>query len=320
VIKEYSQFDFLVGALLFLRGIESIDGQLEAYRKAGKIASMVRKEVARLVQPRKRIIEICEETESMIRRLGGFPAFPTNVSIDHVAAHYTSPPGDETIIPEDGLVKVDLGASIDGYLSDTEVTVDLSGKEIAMVDTAERALRAAISIIKAGIDVNQVGKTISDTITGAGFKPISNLTGHSLARYELHSGTSVPNVPTRSGHVMREGEIYAIEPFVTKPDGKGYVKDTDSAFIFSCSEMESRVNQNDDPDVKLLTELRRRFGKLPFALRWFDLDLDLKQFRKLVRSGSIASYPVLVEGGKRIVAQAEHTVLVKKHECDVLTI
>jgi methionyl aminopeptidase len=294
--------------------------ELDAYRRAGRIASAVRKEVQQLVQPRRRVKEICEETEKMIRRMGAFPAFPTNVSVNHIAAHYTSSPEDETVIPDDALVKVDLGASIDGYLSDTAVTVDLSGKEIAMVDAAEEALRAAISIIRTGIDISQVGKTISSTIADAGFKPISNLTGHSLARYELHSGTSVPNIPTGSGHVMREGQIFAIEPFVTKQNGKGYVKDTDNVFIFSCNQIRSHVNPSDDPSEKLLIELERRFRRLPFALRWLDQSPDLKQFKRLVRSGSIISYPVLVEGGKKIVAQSEHTVLVKKHGCEVLTI
>jgi methionyl aminopeptidase len=303
-----------------LRTTYSAKEELEAYRRSGRIASAVRKEVQRLVQPRKPIKEICEETENMITKMGGLPAFPTNVSINHIAAHYTSSPEDETVVPEDGLVKVDLGASIDGYLSDTAVTVDLSGKEVAIVDAAESALKAAVSIIKAGIDISQVGRTIGSAIANAGFKPISNLTGHSLARYELHSGTSVPNIPTGSGHLMREGQIFAIEPFVTKQNGKGYVKDTDSAFIFSCDEITSHANPSDDPSVKLLVELGRRFGRLPFALRWLDQSLDLKQFKRLVRSGSIVTYPVLVEGGKRIVSQAEHTVLVKKYGCEVLTI
>jgi methionine aminopeptidase len=119
---------------------------------------------------------------------------------------------------------------------------------------------------------------------------------------------------------MREGEIFAIEPFVTKRDGKGYVKDTDDAFIFSCSESRSNANPSDDPNRKLLFELRKRFGQLPFAIRWLDESPDAKQFRKLVRTGSIVSYPVLVESGKKIVAQAEHTVLVKKYGCEVLTV
>ncbi len=303
-----------------MREALSLKEELETYRRAGRIASAVRKEVPRLVQPKKRIKEICEGTEKMIIKMGGIPAFPTNVSIDHVAAHYTSPPNDESLVPDDGLVKVDLGASINGYLSDTAVTIDLSGRETALVAAAEAALKGAISVIKAGIDISQVGKMISSSIADAGFKPISNLTGHSLARYELHSGTSLPNVPTGSGRVMKEGDIFAIEPFVTKRNGKGYVKDTDSIFIFSCAEPRSQSNPGDDPDRKLLFELRRRFGGLPFALRWLGENPDVKQFRKLVRSGSIISYPVLVEGGKKIVAQAEHTVLVKKYGCEVLTI
>jgi methionyl aminopeptidase len=303
-----------------LKETPSLKEELEAYRRAGRIASTVRKEVLKLVQPKKQIREICEETENMIRKMGGNPAFPTNVSIDYVAAHYTSPPNDETLIPNEGLVKVDLGASIDGYLSDTAVTIDVGGFETPMVAAAEGALRAAISIVKAGIDIKQVGKTISSTIVDAGFRPVSNLTGHSLARYELHSGISLPNVPTMLGHTMKEGEVFAIEPFVTKRDGRGYVKDTDDAFIFSCSESRAYANQSDDPGWKLLVELRKRFGRLPFALRWLDESPDAKQFRKLVRSGSVISYPVLVESGKRIVAQAEHTILVKKYGCEVLTV
>jgi methionyl aminopeptidase len=305
---------------LGLRDMNQDRKELDAYRKAGKIASFVRMKVAQLTRPGVPIIRICEETENMIRSMGSVPAFPTNVSVNHVTAHYTSPPDDETSIPEDGLVKVDLGASIDGYLSDTAVTVDLSGKEIVMVDTAERALRATISIIKAGINVGQVGKTISRTIADAGLKPISNLTGHSLSRYELHSGTSVPNVPTRSGQVMKEGEIYAIEPFVTKANGKGYVIDTDRAYIFSCTESMPQVSLKDTHEAEFFTVLKKRFGKLPFALRWLSSDFDLKQFKRLVKSGSVISYPVLVEAGRKIVAQAEHTVLVTKYGCEVLTI
>jgi methionyl aminopeptidase len=320
VIKGYSKVNLQSGEPLSLRSTNKASHELECYRKAGKIASAVRKEVSRLVQPKKPIIEICEETENMIRRMGGAPAFPTNVSVDHVTAHYTSPPDDETLVPADGLVKVDLGASIVGYLSDTAITVDLSGKEIAMVDTAEKALKAAISIIKAGTNVDQVGRTISNTIASAGFKPISNLTGHSLARFELHSGKSVPNVPTHAGQVVREGEILAIEPFVTRANGKGYVKDTGSTYIFSCTESTPQTNSNDAADAELLTVLRKRFSRLPFALRWLSSDFDLKRFRRLIRSGSVISYPVLVEAGKSVVAQAEHTVLVKKYGCDVLTI
>jgi methionyl aminopeptidase len=293
--------------------------ELEAYRRSGKIASHVRNSVLRMVKPGERILRICEETEGMIRRSGGTPAFPTNVSINHVAAHYTSPPNDETLFPEDGLVKVDLGVSVDGYLSDTAETVDLSGKEAIMVETVKESLRAAISTIKEGVGIGVIGETVSRVVSGARLKPISNLSGHSLARNRLHSGTSVYNIPMQQGHIMREGEVYAIEPFVTKKDGKGFVKDTRDSYIFSCSENTFSPRDSGTSEEAMFKKLRRRFGSLPFALRWLDPEVDEKQLRKLVKMGMLIDYPVLVEAGKKIVAQAEHTVLVKKYGCEVLT-
>jgi methionyl aminopeptidase len=293
--------------------------ELEAYRKSGRIASLVRKSIVRLVQPGEKILRICEESEAMIRRSGAVPAFPTNVSVNHITAHYTSPLGDESVLPDSGLVKIDLGASVGGYLSDTAVTVDLDGREAAMVDAAERALKAAVSIVKSGTSVASIGEAINRVIVGAGLKPISNLTGHSLAHNNLHSGTSVPNIPTKSGHVMREGEVYAIEPFVTKKDGKGFVKDTRAAYIYSCSDEMQQLDGKDPMLQVFAGELKKRFSYLPFALRWIGHEVDKRQFKKLMKEGLLAQYPVLVEASKKIVAQSEHTVLVKKYNCEVLT-
>nr|MDO8133812.1 type II methionyl aminopeptidase [Candidatus Njordarchaeum guaymaensis] len=303
-----------------MRVISLTGRELECYRKAGRIASTIREKVGRLVQPGARIIRICEEAESMIRKSGGSPAFPLNVSVNELAAHYTSPPGDETVLPERGLVKIDLGVSVDGYVADTATTVDLSRKETMMADTTEKALMAAISAIKAGIRVSDVGKVISSVITRAGLKPISNLTGHSLARYELHSGISVPNVPVQLQHVMSEGEVYAIEPFATKADGKGFVKETKNAFIYSCKGETPTSSTSDAPETDLLNVLKRSFNRLPFAVRWLTHQTDLKQFGKLLKKGLVIAYPVLIEAGKRLVSQSEHTLIVRKHDCEVLTI
>ncbi|WXG45863.1 MAG: type II methionyl aminopeptidase [Candidatus Atabeyarchaeum deiterrae] len=294
--------------------------ELKLYRKAGQIASTVMKGIRPLVQPGKEIIKICEEAESKIRKNGGKPAFPLNVSVNNVAAHYTSPLDDRSTIPEKGLVKVDLGVSINGYLVDTATTIDLSYERTRLVETAEQALKAAISSIRAGTSVGDVGKTINSIIGRAELKPISNLTGHSIARYELHSGTSVPNISMHFTHVMREGEIYAIEPFVTEKNGKGFVKETRDAYIFSCKVDRSPNDVRDSADAEVLNKLRREFDKLPFALRWLNGDIiDLKGIEKLVKKGNLVSYPVLVEAGNKLVAQAEHTLVVSKSGCEVLT-
>jgi methionyl aminopeptidase len=303
-----------------LTGMSLASRELECYRMAGKIASMVRRRIEESVHPGERIIRICEEAESMIRRNGGSPAFPLNVSVNQVAAHYTSFPGDETVLPEGGLVKIDLGVSVDGYIVDTATTIDLSRKETLMVEATEKALAVAISKIKAGVGISEIGKAISDVITHVGLKPISNLTGHGLKRYELHSGISVPNVPLRWQHVMSDGEVYAIEPFATKADGKGYVKETKSVFIYSCRGGANPKNNDNSEESNLLNELKKSFHTLPFSIRWLTHEISLKQLGKLVKRGSLIAYPVLVEAGNKLVAQSEHTLIVRKHDCEVLTL
>ena len=73
-----------------------------------------------------RILDVCEKAETLIHKRGGTPAFPCNVSVNEVAAHYTSPPQDTQRIPENSLVKIDLGVHVDGYIADTATTICLT--------------------------------------------------------------------------------------------------------------------------------------------------------------------------------------------------
>ncbi len=132
--------------------------------------------------------------KDLIRSKGGKPAFPCNVSINEVAAHYTAPPGDTSRIPEGSTVKVDIGVQVDGYVTDTAFTAAFSAEGRSMAATAELALKTAIDNIHGDMALGKIGSLIETTIKNRGFKPISNLTGHSVGRYLIHAGTSIPNV------------------------------------------------------------------------------------------------------------------------------
>ena len=82
--------------------------ELEKFRQSGKILRETREEMRSYVQENMPIIDVCEKAEGLIRAKGGKPAFPCNVSINEVAAHYTSPPDDKSLIPEGSTVKVDI--------------------------------------------------------------------------------------------------------------------------------------------------------------------------------------------------------------------
>lgn len=266
------------------------------------------------------ILQVCEKAESLIRQKGGSPAFPCNVSINEVAAHYTSPPGDQSVIPERSLVKVDLGVHVDGYVTDTAFTACFNPDYRSMVDTAEAALKAAIDTIRADISTSKIGVVVENSIKNRGFKPISNLTGHSVGRYLIHAGTSIPNVAQISLSKIKLGHVYAIEPFVTLSEAGGAVEDKPPKTIFRLVKPKSAKN----PAAKqLLKFIEDNFRTLPFTERWLKGAVPTEQhreaFHELFATRAIMGYPIFVEVTRKPVAQAEHTVLIKEDGCTVLT-
>jgi len=293
---------------------------LEKLQLSGKILRETREEMKVFVREDMPIIEICEKAEALIRKKGGKPAFPCNVSVNEIAAHYTSPPNDTARIPKKSIVKVDIGVHVDGYVTDTAFTVSFNPEYKILAETAEQALKAAIDNIRPEMPTSKLGEIIEKTIKSRGFKPISNLTGHSVGRYLVHTGTSLPNVSQLSFSKIKLGGVYAIEPFVTLPDAVGRVEDGDKTTIFRFLKSKSVKN----PYAKqLMKYIEENFRTLPFAERWLESVVPNEHhrdaFRELLTSKAIMSYPIFVEISRKPVAQAEHTVLVVQNGCVVLT-
>ncbi|HIH62556.1 MAG TPA: type II methionyl aminopeptidase [Methanobacteriales archaeon] len=297
----------------------------EKYKKAGQILSKIRKKVFKLVREDLPVIELVNFVEDNIRKEGAKPAFPCNVSINDITAHYTSPANDKTLIRYGDLVKLDMGAHVDGYIADTAITIlvgdqenEVFEKNLKMIEASQNALENAISIIKAGVELGKIGKIIQDTINDFGFKPVTNLTGHSMDRWILHSGLSVPNVNEKNTHKLREGDVLAIEPFAT--DGIGYVTDMPPAYIFRfLRDRPLRLVHA----RKVLKKIKEEYKSLPFAQRWLAEHFDAKRLnasmRLLIQSRAIYPYHVLREKSGAWVSQAEHTIIVEKDSCQVIT-
>lgn len=292
----------------------------QKYRLAGKIAKEVREKMKKTVREGMLIFDLCEKAESLIREKGGKPAFPCNISVNEIAAHYTSPPQDRRRIPENSLVKVDIGVHVDGYIADTATTVCFNPEYEAMVRTAEEALEKAVEILRDGLFSSRFGSTIQKTIKKRGFKPVSNLTGHSIGRYLVHAGKSLPNVFSLSISRVKAGEVYGVEPFVTTSDAAGRVENGKSAYIFRFRKHRPVKNFY---AKQLLKRIEKDFGALPFTERWMQSQVTQRKyrdaFRQLLSSKSITSYPLLVEASGKPVAQAEHTIMIVEDGCLVLT-
>ncbi len=205
---------------------------LDSFKKSGDIVARLRRQVPSIAKSGVAAIKICEELEQRMRDQGGKPAFPVNVGINEIAAHYTSPPGDTLTVPSGCLAKIDFGVHVNGYVTDTSVTVCFEPKLEPLVQAADEALSNAIRAFKPGVRLSEIGAIVQSTIHRYGLRPISNLTGHKIERYTIHAGKSVPNVPGMNGTKIEEGEVYAIEPFVTLSKAVGAVVNGSSAYIY----------------------------------------------------------------------------------------
>ena len=293
---------------------------LQKHQRAGKIAREIREEIRRTVKEGMPIIDICEKVVSLTREKGGKPAFPCNVSVNEVAAHYTSPPNDKQVIPERSIVKVDIGVHVDGYIADTATSVCFDPEYVGMVNTAEEALEKAVEILRPGLSITRFGSAIQKVIKTRGFKPVSNLTGHLIRRYIIHAGKSLPNVFNLSTSRINEGEVYGVEPFVTVANAMGRVENLKEAYIFRYSKHKSLK----EPYAKqILKHIKQNFKTLPFTERWLSKFASSTRYKsafsELLSSKTLVGYPVFVEASRNLVAQAEHTVMVVKDGCIVLT-
>jgi methionyl aminopeptidase len=295
---------------------------LECYLKAGKIASEQREKTRKKDHVGCTLLMICESIEREIKESGGTPAFPVNVSLNDIAAHYTAEPNDETTVNENDILKVDIGVHVEGYIADTAVTVSYDPRQEALIKSAENALNEAVRIARVNTKASEIGNLIENTISKMGFKPIQNLSGHSLAQYTIHAGKSIPNIRTIGPSFgLSSNQAYAIEPFVTVNDGQGVVYEGNTRNIFAIISRKPAKDQNVD---KFLTYLWNKFRTLPFALRWILDSYEEIEARRmldiLVKKRNVHAYPTLIEGNNKLVAQAEHTIMLINGSTRVITL
>ncbi len=293
---------------------------IECYRKAGQIACSVRDIAKKKGYVGKTLYEICEKIEKEIRENGGNPAFPVNVSLNEIAAHYTAEPNDRQIVSDQDVLKLDIGVHVDGYIADTAVTISYNNEFHSLVKASENALLEALKVARTKAKSNEIGKAIENSIIKSGYMPIKNLSGHSLERYTIHAGKSIPNINSFGSFLLESDKAYAIEPFVTLKNGIGIVHEGNVANIFAIISRKPTKNKELD---NFLNDIWGRYKSLPFALRWLLDKYDEKNARNfldiLKKKKNIHAYPILVEGKKMMVSQSEHTIIPHETFTEVIT-
>ena len=271
---------------------------LKHWRDAGHVARRTLDGIKGEIIAGKHWNEVIDSAERFIRRHGGKPAFPVTISVNDMAAHYTTnsqltPPAgaidwnsgvelEEMIFQKGDLVKLDVGVHIKGAIADNALTVEVGGggNHTEQIHAAEEARDAAIEKMHPGTPWHEVGAAAEQVAKDAGFEPIRNLCGHQLERWDLHAGTSIPSYACGSNNPGFKGSpeiggIYAIEPFNTT-GGSGMVENVppvDSSNILRVTG-DVRIRKAlakgklKPLGATMARYIEERYSTLPFAERW----------------------------------------------------
>jgi len=325
-----------------LRARERMQENLyDKIRHASEVHRQVRKYAQSIAKPGIKLTDLCEQIEETNRKLvreDGLTrgiGFPTGCSLNHVAAHYTPNPGDDTVLQYDDVMKIDFGTQIDGRIIDSAWTVAFNPRYDPLLQAVKDATNAGIKAI--GIDVRlcDVGEAIQEVmesyeveLDGQVYpvKCIRNLNGHSIGPYQIHAGKSVPIVKGGDETKMEEDEIYAIETFGTT--GRGYIVED-----LECSHYMKNFHAPHVPlrlprSKKLLAHINRTFGTLAFCRRWLERpdggstavngndgkaqqEKYMGALKNLCDVGIVQAYPPLVDVKGCYTAQYEHTCILR---------
>eukprot|EP01112_Ceratiomyxa_fruticulosa_P019069 TRINITY_DN6183_c0_g1_i2.p1 TRINITY_DN6183_c0_g1~~TRINITY_DN6183_c0_g1_i2.p1 ORF type:complete len:485 (-),score=120.33 TRINITY_DN6183_c0_g1_i2:233-1687(-) len=296
-------------------------------RRAAEVHRQVRAYAQKFIRPGMLMTDICERIENCNRKLveeNGLEAgiaFPTGVSLNHVAAHYTPNTGDKTVLQYDDVMKVDFGTQVRGYIVDCAWTHTFNPK----YDKLKEAVRDATNtgIKEAGIDVRlcDVGEAIQEVMESYEVelngkthqvKAIRNLCGHSILPYKIHGTKSVPIIKGGEATKMEEGEFFAIETFGST--GRGFVQED-----LECSHYMKNFEAPHVPlrlarAKSLLSHINKTYGTLAFCRRWLDRageEKYLMGLKSLCEADVVRECPPLVDVQGSYVAQYEHTIYLR---------
>lgn len=202
--------------------IRKSPAEIAIMRRAGRVVAETLAILRSAVRPGITTRDLDRVAEREIRSRDAIPSFlgyrgfPATLcaSLNHEIVHGI--PGDP-VVREGDLVKLDLGAIVEGFHADAAITVpvgEISEEARKLMETTERALYAGIEEARLGNRIGDIGAAVQTVAEGAGFEVVREYVGHGVGR-ALHEDPPIPNYgQPGKGLRLQEGMVIAIEPMV----------------------------------------------------------------------------------------------------------
>jgi methionyl aminopeptidase len=198
--------------------------EIETMRRSGKITAKVLSDLMKAARAGMTTGELDAMAEKGIRELGGVPTFkgyhgfPASIctSVDDEVVHGI--PGSR-VLREGDLLSIDIGTTLDGYVSDSAATVaigNVSSEAQRLMDITQECLMTGIAQMQRGNRVGDIGAAVQAHAEKNGYGVVRELVGHGVGR-EMHEEPQVPNYgKPHTGLELRPGLVLAIEPMITQ--------------------------------------------------------------------------------------------------------
>ncbi|QJX45504.1 type I methionyl aminopeptidase [Hymenobacter taeanensis] len=198
---------------------------LSGLQLISKAVGTTLKQMREYAQPGMTTKEVDEYGGSILAALGaksaprltyGFPGW-TCISVNNEVAHGI--PSDRKVLHEGDLVNVDVSAELGGYWADNGGSFVL-GTDIhrhqPLVDASRQILRTALSRIRGGVRIADIGGLIEKEARKSGYRVIKNLVGHGIGRSLHEEPTEIPCYYDRYNlKRFKKNAVVAVETFIS---------------------------------------------------------------------------------------------------------
>lgn len=259
-------------------------------------------------------------------------AFPTCLSVNNCICHFSPSKNDPDYALKAGdVVKIDLGAHIDGFIAVAAHTMIVGakpdnkakGRGADVVLAAYHASQAALRLLKDGTSNYAVTEAVQKIAAEYKCKPIEGMLSHQLKQFKIDGEKTIiqnPTIAQKKEHEKCEFEkyeVYAMDVLVSTGEGLGKELDT-KVSIYKKTEENYLLKLK--ASRAFYAEVKKKYGPMPFNLRNFEEEAKAKMgVHECVTHKLVEPFQVLYEKHNEIVAQFKNTVLILPNGLTVVT-